>query len=155
MKTLEIIREEYLAKKAEIAKVEAKIIERRKQIDRLNKKERRLSDANWWVDALIRPVMELVKAKFPQLTWDDERLIPMGMGCRVHVFAKHNDKSVAYLAFSPDNGDGKLWFETGEVKEGYPSGSIGAMNGFDRVQKPLERIEELYSHIVRQLAEKE
>lgn len=155
MKTLETIREEYLTKKAEIKKVEDRITQRKQQIKRLEKKEDRLVEANWWGDALIRPLLELVKVKFPQLRWDDERLVPMGLGCRVHVFAYVGGQLACYLALSPDNGDGRLWYETGEIKEGYPQGSIGAMNGFDRVQKPIETIEEIYTHLENQLKLKE
>lgn len=148
------IKKNYIAKQDEVKKVQNKIFEREKQIERLTNKKYKLQDSAWWGDCLIRPIMELVKVKFPQLIWDDKRLVPMGLGCRVSIFAHIEgiEECVAYLVFSPgDVRNGGIFYDTGEKKPNYPNGSIGQLNGFDNICKEVETIEEIFEYIEKQL----
>lgn len=101
--------------------------------------------------------------KNPCVYWFDEVVVPLfnkladraGMSCRIMgpsglaarctlVMYKDNCKSWHdqerwYLIVRPSIEENSISFEyeTGEVKEDYPVDSIGAMNGMNRVTKPL------------------
>lgn len=129
-------------------KIKSSIITKEKQIARLKTKENKLIDANWWGNVLIRPIMELVKLKFPDVVWDDKRLVPMGLRCVVHVFGSIDNTCVAYIAFTPgDLNKGIVNYDTGKKTGNYPSISIGDLNGFDNITKPIENMEEIYTHV--------
>ena len=145
---LQEIQKNAIEKNLEIQKVKDKIIQREKQIYRLEKKKSRLQENGWWGDLLIRPIMELVKAKFPQLNWDLERLVPMGMCCRVSVFAKLNGVTVAMIGFTPmDTENGIVNYDISERKGDYMSDP----NGFGIKSEPLTDIKDLFKHIEKQL----
>jgi hypothetical protein len=133
--------------------IEDKIVMREKQIERLNKKLRK--NRAWWGDVLIRPIMEAVKEKYPDLTWDDERLIPMGLRCAVSVFGyvgeMKTENVVVGITFTPGvTEEGGIYIDTGEtgtIKPIYPANSIGGLNGFGNVTKLVTSLEDVYSHI--------
>ena len=105
--------QDYKKVQSEIEAVRNRICQREKQIARLKIKESRLVNNGWWGN-LIRPIMKLVKEKFPQIKWDDERLVPMGLCCRVSVFGEldRKDDGLMMLCFVPHyNG---IAYETGE-----------------------------------------
>ncbi len=136
---------EYLNKKD---KISASIDTKEQQIVRLRAKKNKLINDNWWGDSLIRPIMELVKLKFPDVVWDDERLVPMGLRNCVSVFGSIDNNCVAYIAFTPtDLNNGIVSYDTGKKTGNYQSNSIGNLNGFDNISKPIENMEELYSYI--------
>lgn len=152
MKSLAEIENDYVTKQNEIRGVQDKIETLNVRIERLKAKKNKLQDKGWWGDNLIRPVMEHVKAKFPDLVWDDRNLVPMGLGAKVSVFGKLNGKTVAYLVFSiGDLSVGKLRYETGETKNHFQSGTLGDVNGFNNISKPLGEIEELFTYVQKQL----
>lgn len=152
---LEESKQNYLNKHNAIKETKAKIKQREMQIERLKKKLDKQWDNSWWGEILIRPIMEMVKAKFLKLTWDDERLIPLGLCSRVSVFGHIGDKTVCMIAFTPSNlNEGIIAFDTGEKKGSYPQGSIGDLNGFQNVSEDIHDIEQIYKHIEKQLNEK-
>ena len=89
--------------------------------------------------------MELVKAEFPQLSWDTERLVPMGMCCRVSVFAKMDGETVAMIGFTPSV-DG-VNFDVSQRNGDYMSDP----NGFSIKSKPLTDIKDLFTHVESQI----
>lgn len=148
------IQENAIAEQAKRKAIEEKIEMRRKQIYRLEKKLDK--QRAWWGDILIRPIMEAVKEKYPQLTWDDERLVPLGLRCAVSVFAHVGEDKyencVASITFTPgDTEKGEIWFDTGEKRGNYPSGSLGDLNGLSNVTKKVESLEEIFNHIDKDL----
>lgn len=154
MKSLIQSQQEFLAKNEQIEKVNDKIRQREQQLKRLIDTKHRYEANNHWTDGLIRPIMNLVKAKFPQLTWDDKELVPMGLGNRVSIFArvKGKDECVAYLVFSPCGvTKGQISYETGENTNRYPTDSIANMNRFNNTIKIVETIEEIYDYVEIQL----
>ena len=152
MKPLSEIQSDYVNKQNDITKVQEKIHKLEAQINRLRTKKDKLQDKAWWGDNLIRPIMEHVKAKFPDLVWDDKNLVPMGLGCKVSIFAHLNGETVAYLVFSPGNSKtGTILYETGETKNNFHHNSIGAMNGFNNVSKVVETIGEVLDYVQKQI----
>lgn len=131
--------------------IEDRIVMRQRQIYRLENKLKK--QRAWWGDILIRPIMVEVKAKFPQLTWDDTRLVPMGLRCAVSLFGHDvNGKTVAMIVFTPGQTEkGEIYFDTGEKKGVYPSNSIGDLNGFSNVCKVLTSLEEIFEHVENQI----
>jgi hypothetical protein len=145
---LQEIQKNAIEKNLEIKKVKDKILQRQAQIERLEKKKYKLQKNSWWGDLLIRPIMELVKQEFPQLTWDLERLVPMGMCNRVLVFGKCDGLTVAMIGFTPmDIENGILNYDVSERKGDYMSDP----NGFSIKSEPLTNIKDLFNHIEKQL----
>jgi len=150
---LEDIRVNCIEKDLEIKKVKDRIIQRQRQIERLRNKQNKLEDNNWWGDAVIRPIMELVKVKFPQLNWDLERLVPMGMCNRVSVFARieGDDETLVMIGFTPRGLDkGTVSFDK---KQEERRDSLNNPNGFGIPSQEITDIEQLYSHIEEYLKE--
>ena len=154
MKTFEQAQTIYKHKMDAIKKVNAKILERKQQLVRLNKKKSKLFDNVHWTEDLIRPVMELVKAEFPTIVWDDEDLVPLGMCSRVCVFGKIEGEVIARLSFTTgDIYDGILFYDTGERDGDFQPNSIGAMNGLGNIREMVTDINVIYAHIIKQLGE--
>lgn len=152
---IENSKREYQNSRAIIKSLEDEIILKENQIERLKKRKNRIQEKFWWGDVLIRPVMEDVKLKYPHLTWDTERLIPLGLRCAVSVFAHdYDDKTVAMIIFTPGS-NGELWIDNGQRKSSFQHGTIGELNGMNNVSVILTDMEMLYEHIERQLKEKE
>lgn len=153
MKRLAQIQENFIAKRNEIKKLKERENQREKQIIRLKTKRYKLEGKYWWGDTLVRPIMELVKEKFPNVVWDDKDLVPMGLSSRISIFGKTKEDKLIGLAFIPyDLKEGVLHYETGEQNNRYMRGSIGELNGFNYEKKELKSIEEIYLYIEQQLA---
>ena len=146
--TLEDIKRNYAELNLERQRIQDKIDQRERQIYRLENKKERLMKKSWWGDVLIRPIMELVKAEFPQLTWDSERLVPMGMCNRVSIFAHMEGETVAMIGFTPSV-DG-VNYDVSSRRGDYMSDP----NGFSIKSEPITDIKDLFKHIEKQLEKK-
>ena len=157
MKTLQTITARYEANEIEIESLKNKIILKERQIYRLqNRIEKRQNDSHWTTNLII-PVMDLVRNRFPQLTWNTDRLIPMGLRCSVSVFGYEEGKDTCSVAltFTPRNADKSfIAFDNGKKGIGYPNGTLGSLNGFDNIETPLTDIELLFGYIQYQLDKK-
>lgn len=152
-KILEESQKAYVDIQSEIQKIRDKIRQREDQILRLKNKQEKLYDKSFWGELLVRPIMEAVKEKFPELEWADENLVPMGLCSRISVFTHFNDKTVM-LAFTPtDLNNGIISLDTGEKEKGYPKNSIGELNGFGRICEPITDIQQVFDNIQKQLDE--
>lgn len=152
--TLSEAQKAYTDSKKEVEIIEKKIALKNKQIDKLTLKKEKINDKNWWGDSLIRPILGLVKVKFPQITeWDDERLIPFGMKCRVPVFAKYNDKTIAIVFTLHNYENGIVAFENGMKDPNHVNNykTINDLNGFCYKDEPILDIEQVYNYIEKQL----
>jgi hypothetical protein len=150
MGVLEESQRKYNNSRIEIQDFDYKIGLKHRQIERLEKRKEKIRSKNWWGDVLIRPVMEDIKVKFPQLTWDTERLVPMGLRCAVSVFGHDkDDKTLSAITFTPGD-KGQLYYDTGEKKNNYPQGTLGSLNGMDNKEALLTDMEQLYEHVRRQ-----
>ena len=138
--------------RAEVKAIDARIDQREMQIERL-KRKREKKDI-FWGDTLIRPIMEEVKKRFKQLSWGDDRLVPMGLRSAVSVFAKdESGKTVASLVFVIGNyNDGQLFIETGLNKDGkFAKGTIGDLNGFSRELTDVKSLVTIFDRVTEQL----
>lgn len=128
-----------------------KIKIRELQIERLKSRLEKLHRTNWTKDLLI-PVLDEIKNALPEWDYNKNLLHPMGLSCRVSVFftkkvkmpsSYYTQVTSITIIFSPgDLENSELFYETGESIERYPPGTIGAINGLNRVTKSLESIKE-------------
>ncbi len=146
--TLQDIQKTAIEKNLEINRIKDKMLQRQAQIERLQKKKYKLQENGWWGDLLIRPIMELVKQEFPQLKWDLEILVPMGMCNRVSVFGKCDGVVVAMIGFTPmDTENGIVNYDVSDRNGDYMSDP----NGFSIKSEPLTDIKDLFNHVEKQL----
>ncbi len=141
--------------RARVKSLNTKIELKVKQLERLQKKNKAFNAVYpRWTELLLRPLLNQLRQDFPEYKWDGENLSPMGLGCRVAVFFvkdmnlpeadRYEENNSMYVCFQPgDLGKGELLFETGEKTQSYKPGTIGEINGFNNVTKPVESIEEI------------
>lgn len=126
---------------------------RRKLQDRLDKLK-----YPHWTKKLLRPIMNEIKKRTPEIFWDDDcvmRGITFGLRCECPVFG-YTDKQHKHFVCSITFTDGVL--ENGEVcydiderQDKFPDGTVGEMNGWNNVSKPVESIDELVIFIENQV----
>lgn len=152
MADLKEITSTYQEMRNEVQKIRDRIKQREEQIERLKKKQYKKSE--FWGDLLIRPIMSEVKNRFKELTWDDERLVPMGLRSAVSLFAKdENNETVASLVFVlGDYNKGDLYIESGLRKDNnYKGGTIGDLNGFNNKLIRVESLDTVFNRVGDQL----
>ena len=91
-----------------------------------------------WVDEIIRPMAESIAKRKGKKA---EVLGPQGIAAKVTIifhnrddggcFMEWSEKEVLTLEPKMRSNEPWLYYETGEMEERYPSGSLGAMNGFN------------------------
>jgi len=143
--------------------LEEKIEQGKAQLARLKARHDALYLKNpSWLEALLRPLLAIIKQQMAGWVCDDEKLCLLGLGCCVPVFffregmAQDADNLSAensvYIVFLPGDLDkGELLYETGERTNRYTTGSIGEINGFNNITKPLESIEEAVQFLLSQI----
>lgn len=142
---------------AEEKKIDDKIDKKQQQLTRLLVCKKKMKPYPWWTEHLLRPVINQIKIHLPYWICDDERLTPMGLSSRVSVFftSKFDSKKYIYLVFVPGNLlEGQLSYETGKSNNRFAKNTIGEINGFYRITKPVESIEELVSFLNQQIENK-
>lgn len=138
--------------------IDKKIGARQQQIDRLQKRKKKIGPYPYWTELFLRPIINEIKKHFPGWECDDERLTPMGLGSRVSVFfnPKDDPKKYIYIVFVPmEIGKGHLSYETGDSSSRFASGTIGEINGFNRHTKPIDSIDELVQFLQKQIHQKQ
>lgn len=160
MKNIEQIKTDYIAAQNKVAVVDHLIDKREAQIERLKKKRNKLSKSSWWGDLLIRPVMEAVKERFPQLHWDDAQLSPMGLRCAVSVFGSYSpydekmdfSQTVVGITFTHHNYEGvKLYFDNGQTNSLYGTNTLGGINGFNNEITEITDLQYLFDYVESQI----
>lgn len=120
----------------------------------------------YWIDGLLRPVIGQINEQLSGWQWNKGSLTPLGIGTRVTVFFnkdkfprntdKHSYCNYIYMVFLPGElSKGQLLYETGETATRFAPGTIGAMNGFNKMTKPLETIEEAVHFLKKQAGQKQ
>jgi len=144
------ITDNYNAIDSKRQKLNDKINDFHKKIYRLENRVKKMHDEWWWGESLVRPVMDEVAKATPNLTWDYESLVSMGLRCAISVFAHLNGKCVAHLCFTPRSAEnGYLGFDCGK-KEGMEDAhhmSLASLNGFDNKTIAVESIEQLVEYV--------
>lgn len=134
-------------------RIREKIQEREKQIERLKKKlEKRKNsyyekDFSGWIETIVKPLMRDLE-KHTGL--HGEIYGPFGLCCKTTIYLREDmersitKQSTLHITIEPPMDNGKIYYETGEVKEGYAKGSIGELNGMNMVMAELpDTIEEI------------
>lgn len=127
-------------------RIREKIQEREKQIDRLKKKLDKREKAYYekdfpnWIETIVKPLMHDLEDK---TGLHGEIYGPFGLCCKTSIYLREDmeksitEQSTLHITIEPPMDDGKIYYETGEVKEEYAKGSIGELNGMNRVMVEL------------------
>ena len=150
----------YLAKEREERRINERIIDRERQIARLNKKKDKLGG---WHANLVIPLAEVLT---PLLECESYEILgPFGLRAEPSIWFKKKDSTAKYCDYSlsvtencefhdnhyykgdyctPPMKSVQLHYDTYERDNSYQHGSIGELNGFNKIEAPLpESIEEL------------
>ena len=143
----------YLAKEREERRINERIIDRELQIARLEKKKSKLGG---WHANLVIPLAEILTPLLECETY--EILGPFGLRAETSIWFKKKDSTAKYCDYSltltvhnewdKDNyykgqycmstmKSVHLRYDTYERDNTYQHGSIGALNGFNKIEAPL------------------
>lgn len=129
--------------------IDEKISKYAERICKLEEKRSKLIKKSFsWIDGIVIPLAEELSKKF---NMDYEIFGPFGLCCETSIYLKEYKnmsitKQTTYsITLEPQNLEKlELVYRTGERTNKYPAGSIGELNGFDCITKPLpETIEEI------------
>lgn len=149
----EKIREkEYDSMYKDIEYLKAKIAEREQQIERLKKRINKRRDDHYkknypdWIETIVKPLMRDLEK---ETELHGEIFGPFGLCCKTAIYLREDmektitEQDTIHITLEPPH-KGKLYYETGEIKGGYPNGSIGELNGMNKVLEVLpDTIEEI------------
>lgn len=145
--TFENLQAEYVKKLAEYKEQKAKLAEK---IERLERKQKKNKNPNW-PDHFIRPIMEELVCHMPEIEWERRSEFPVfGLRAECPIFGKTSDGRTVGITFTCDSSTGTLYYDTGEKRNNHSSGTIGDINGFNNLTKPVENISVLVEHVRRQ-----
>lgn len=139
-----IFDKEYTELNKKIGAAQNKIAWHEKRIERLQRKRAALKYPSW-TEELLRPILEELVRLTPEIAWRIDSLSTFGLRCDCPVFGKTKEQTTVGITFTQH--DGQLYYDTGETKGNFQSGSIGAMNGFNHVTEPVESIDTLLNHV--------
>ena len=160
MKNITELYDAYLAKEREERRINERIIDRELQIARLEKKKEKLGG---WHANLVIPLAEILT---PLLECESYEILgPFGLRAETSIWFKKKDSTAKYCDYSlsltihnewetDHNYKGRycmgamknvhLCYDTFKRDNSYERGSIGELNGFNKIEAPLpESIEEL------------
>ena len=150
----------YLAKEREERRINERIIDRELQIARLEKKKSKLGG---WHANLVIPLAEVL---MPLLGCDKYEILgPFGLRAETSIWFKKKDSTAKYCDYSLSLTVHNEWekdnyykgqycmstmksvhlrYDTYERDNSYQNGSIGELNGFNKIEAPLpESIDEI------------
>ena len=156
--------ESYLSKDKEERKINEKIIDHEIQISKLEKKKAKIGG---WFDTLLKPLANILT---PLLDCEKYEILgPFGLSGETSIWFKKKDSTAKYCDYSltvtlfyefENNSIYKnrycsnstkyveLRYDTGVRDSSYAHGSIGELNGFDKIESPLpESIEDIVNLI--------
>ena len=160
MKKITELYDSYLAKEREERRINERIIDRELQIARLEKKKSKLGG---WHANLVIPLAEILT---PLLDCERYEILgPFGLRAETSIWFKKKDSTAKYCDYSltltvhneweTDNHykgqycmstmkSVHLRYDTYERDNSYERGSIGELNGFNKIEAPLpESIDEI------------
>lgn len=162
MKEYKAHKEEVAAQRAaidkEIEKRQNRIERAEKQITALTDKKYNIS-ASWYEDVVIPLMKDLEKCAGEG--WHGEIYGPFGIYAETSIYLrKDEDKSICdqpvygLTLRSPKEGD-MIPYWTGEMSDNYPKGSLGDLNGENKIFAPLpDTVEEIWE-IIKKKFERE
>lgn len=136
------------------AAIEKKILERRAQIERLEKRRERLFGVGW-VEGIVEPLAAAL-ASLTGLSW--EICGPFGLRTETSIYLREDmsrsiteqtTRSIHLVPMHNKDGGYVIHYETGEIDNSYQKGSLGERNGMNRKTAPLpDTIEEIEKLLV-------
>lgn len=136
----------------DIASLEAKISEREQQIERLKKRISKRKDDYYkkkypgWIETIVEPLMRGLEK---ETGLHGEIYGPFGLCCKTSIYLREDmgksitEQDTIHITLEPPY-EGKLFYETGEIKGEYRKDSIGELNGMNNVLEELpDSIEEI------------
>ena len=127
--------------KLEINKKKKELEKIQNELDNLKEKKKKLNRPSW-IDEIIKPLAQEIANKLDK---HYEILGPFGICCRVTLRFGDKEKLSAKddflkITILPDNlKEGKFSYETGETIDKFKKGTIGQVNGMNRVTKELPK----------------
>lgn len=136
-----------------IEKHEIQIKKHKTAIEKLNKRINKIGYVSW-IDTIIKPLAEELKNRLNKKYYDIYG--PFGINARTYIYFKDENKNITEtetlsIGLRPDDlKNGVIRYETGEIINKYPEGSIGELNGSNCVTVELpDNIEEIIKIILR------
>lgn len=122
-----------------------------KHIKRLQNKSHALNHPSW-TNEYLRPILEELATQTPDIIWDFKYLNVFGLRCECPVFGRNSENILAGITFT--HHEDQLFYDTGETTRNYAPGTLGALNGFNKISAPVDSIETLLVY-VRKVLESE
>ena len=167
MRNIQELYNAYIEKSKEERRINEKIIDRERQIARLEKKKEKLGG---WHANLVIPLAEILT---PLLECDKYEILgPFGLRCETSIWFKKNGSTAKHCDYSlsvtvhhefENNHEYKkhycsaamktvyLQYDTYKRNNNYCDGSIGALNGYNKIEAPLpDSIDEIVKIIKEQ-----
>lgn len=132
-------------KRVELERIDNKIAERERQIERLKKKRDKVWISYSWLKNVVGRLMaDLEKATGLK----GEIYGPFGLRAATSIYLREDmSKSICdqdTLSIELEHREGETYYHTGEYTHEYAFGTIGEMNGFNHVMAPLpDTLEEI------------
>lgn len=159
MNTVVDIYNSYLASEADCRRIAERICEKENSIARLQKQIKKLEKKQYgvsWVNGIVIPLAEML---MPLLECESYEIFgPFGLRAETSIHFKKPNSTAQYCDYrlaltlrteynddfnykgnycSPSTKSVRLFYNTGKRTHIYPQGSIGELNGFDFIEKPL------------------
>ena len=130
---------------AELKRIDEKILQRSRQIERLKKKRDKVYYSFSWIDNVVKPLMHDLE-KATGLT--GEIYGPFGLRAETSIYLRKDmSKSITEtetLSIELEHMSDGTYYATGEETNNYQPMSIGWLNGFHHVMAPLpDTLEEI------------
>ena len=145
---------------------------RKKRLEeQIRKLEKLNSKYKYWGKTLVEPLAKELQKHIPEYK-HFQLLGPFGLRCALSIFFYKETESqliskfgreeannrylksenLVSITFVPaSDEEGCIRYETGEKVKNYQRGTLGDLNGFGNITKPIESIEELVAHLKKQI----
>ncbi|MEG1894607.1 MAG: hypothetical protein RR162_00105 [Oscillospiraceae bacterium] len=143
-----------VSEKSYLEELDKKIIQKQEQLKRLEKRREKAPCTNW-----VRGTVVPLAKRLEELTGLTHEIYgPFGLTCSTSIYLRKDmtksicDQETRSITLRPD-WDGQhefcIKYETGEMENYYPSGSLGDLNGMGKATKRLpDTIEEILAILV-------
>ena len=135
----------------EMQRIDEKIIQKKQQIERLEKKRNKVYYSFSWHEDVVKRLMKDLEEK-TGLT--GEIYGPFGMRAATSIYLRKDmTKGICEqttLSIELEEREDGTYYYTGKNTKNYPSGSIGEINGMNHIMAPLpETIDEIVKVLIK------
>lgn len=158
------LKKPYKDTEEQIKKLQAKIEKlkekKEKQLNTFYKKEAKLN--HHFKETILKPIAEEILKLHPEFkAYEILGCFGLNCECGLWFFESEADKNErnkvplikASLSFMPSQNGVKIW--TGEVNNRYEKGSLGDLNGDNKVMEEVASIEQVNNYVIKSIQEKE